>query len=30
MLPLLEHRDTVFTRDQLLNAIWGYDFDGQP
>ena len=25
---LLEHRDTVFTRDQLLNAIWGYDFDG--
>ena len=25
---LLEHRDTVFTRDQLLNVIWGYDFDG--
>ena len=25
---LLEHRDTVFTRDQLLNAVWGYDFDG--
>ena len=25
---LLEHRDTVFTRDQLLNTIWGYDFDG--
>ena len=25
---LLEHRDTVFTRDQLLNAIWGYEFDG--
>jgi len=24
---LLEHRDTVFTRDQLLNAVWGYDFD---
>ena len=25
---LLEHQDTVFTRDQLLNAVWGYDFDG--
>ena len=25
---LLEHRDAVFTRDQLLNTIWGYDFDG--
>lgn len=25
---LLEHRDTVFTRDQLLSSIWGYDFDG--
>ena len=25
---LLEHRGTVFTRDQLLNAIWGYEFDG--
>lgn len=25
---LLERRGTVFTRDQLLNAIWGYSFDG--
>ena len=25
---LLERRGTVFTRDQLLNTIWGYEFDG--
>ena len=25
---LLEHPGSVFTRDQLLNSIWGYDFDG--
>ena len=25
---LLEHRGAVFTRDQLLNTIWGYSFDG--
>ena len=25
---LLEHRNTVFTRDNLLSTIWGYDFDG--
>ncbi|MBR2894436.1 MAG: response regulator transcription factor [Oscillospiraceae bacterium] len=25
---LMEHHDTVFTRDHLLNTIWGYDFDG--
>ena len=25
---LLERRGTVFTRDQLLNSIWGYEFDG--
>lgn len=25
---LLEYRGTVFTRDQLLNTIWGYEFDG--
>ena len=24
----LEHPDTVFTRDQLLSSVWGYDFDG--
>ena len=27
-LPLLERAGTVFTRDQLLNTIWGYEFDG--
>ena len=26
---LLEHQDTVFTRDQLLSSVWGYDFDGE-
>ena len=26
---LLEHQGTVFTRDQLLNSVWGYDFDGE-
>lgn len=25
---LLEHQGSVFTRDQLLSSIWGYDFDG--
>lgn len=25
---LMEHMDTVFTRDNLLSTIWGYDFDG--
>lgn len=25
---LLEHRNTVFTRDELLRQIWGYDFIG--
>ena len=25
---LLEHHDTVFTRDQLLSSVWGYEFDG--
>ena len=25
---LLERRGTVVTRDQLLNTIWGYEFDG--
>ena len=25
---LVEHAGTVFTRDQLLNTIWGYEFDG--
>ncbi len=24
----LEHHDTVFTRDQLLSSVWGYNFDG--
>ena len=25
---LMERAGTVFTRDQLLNTIWGYEFDG--
>ena len=25
---LLERAGTVFTLDQLLNTIWGYEFDG--
>lgn len=26
---LLENRDIVMTRDQILNKIWGYSFDGE-
>ncbi len=26
---LMEHKGLVFTRDQLLNKIWGYEFDGE-
>ena len=26
---LIENQNKVFTRDQLLNNIWGYDFDGE-
>ena len=26
---LLENLDVVLTRDQLLNRIWGYSFDGE-
>ena len=26
---LLKNRGTVFTRDRLLNEIWGYDYDGE-
>ena len=26
---LVEHDGTVFTRDQILKTIWGYDFDGE-
>ena len=25
---LMQHPETVFTRDQLLNVVWGYEFDG--
>ena len=25
---LMEHSGTVLTRDQLLNIVWGYEFDG--
>ena len=28
LVLLLEHPGAVFTRDQLLSTIWGYDFDG--
>lgn len=26
---LLDNPGVVFTRDQLLNQIWGYSFDGE-
>lgn len=26
---LLKHRDMVITRDQFLNQVWGYNFDGE-
>ena len=26
---LLQNKGMVFTRDQLLNKIWGYEFDGE-
>lgn len=26
---LLQNENTVLTRDQLLNAVWGYEFDGE-
>ena len=26
---LMENKETVLTRDQLLEEIWGYDFDGE-
>ncbi len=26
---MMEHPGTVFTRDKLLELIWGYDFDGE-
>jgi len=26
---LLKNREVVLTRDQLLNTIWGYSFDGE-
>lgn len=29
LLTLMEHKGMVFTRDQLLNKIWGYEFDGE-
>lgn len=29
LLRMLEHPMQVFTRDQLLNDIWGYEFDGE-
>lgn len=29
LVLLLENRDIVMTRDQILNRIWGYSFDGE-
>lgn len=29
LLTLMEHKGMVFNRDQLLNKIWGYEFDGE-
>lgn len=29
LLLLLQNKGMVFTRDQLLNKIWGYEFDGE-
>ena len=29
LLLFLEHPEIVFTRDQLLDRIWGYSFDGE-
>ena len=26
---LIRNQGVVLTRDQLLNSIWGYDFDGE-
>ncbi|MDD4510682.1 MAG: helix-turn-helix domain-containing protein, partial [Oscillospiraceae bacterium] len=26
---MMEYPGTVFTRDKLLELIWGYDFDGE-
>ena len=26
---LLKHQETVLSRDQILQSIWGYDFDGE-
>ena len=26
---LIKHRGTVFSRDQILRSIWGYEFDGE-
>lgn len=29
LLALMQHAETVMTRDELLNAAWGRDFEGQ-
>ena len=26
---LLQNKNRVLTREQLLNRVWGYDFDGE-
>jgi DNA-binding response OmpR family regulator len=28
LLALARHPGQVFTREQLLNSVWGYDFEG--
>ena len=29
LLIMLKNRGTVFSRDRLLEDIWGYDYDGE-
>ena len=29
LVALARHKDKVLTRDQLLNEVWGYEYDGQ-
>ena len=30
MRELLEHAGRVVTRDELLERVWGFDYDGDP
>lgn len=29
LVLMIEHRDRVVTREELLNKVWGYDFEGE-